>query len=131
MSNWTHVAAVVRVDDIIVISGGLDFTKAFGKECLFDSPMEEWKKYDEHPEEYLPMGSEGSLHMSVWRNPNESSMAAYTVSIFGDLRDHDSVDEIIDWFKGKCKQLFIRQAVITVENERYGTKTYTYKGEQS
>lgn len=132
MSNWTHVAAVVRVDDIRAISGGLDFTKAFGKECLYNSPMEEWERYDEHPEEFLPMGSEGSLRMSVWENPDDSRMAAYTVSIFGDLRDHNSAEEIIDWFKKKC-DIFnwaIRQAVITVENELNGTKTYTYKEEE-
>ena len=63
-------------------------------------------------------------------------MAAYTVSIFGDLRDHDDVDEIIYWFEEKCKALkedknvpfWIRQAVITVENEQYGMRTKTYIG---
>lgn len=74
------------------------------------------------------MGSEGSLEMSVWTNPDPCCMAAYTVSIFGDLRDHDSTEEIINWFEEKCKELggSIRQAVITVDNERYGTQTKTY-----
>lgn len=75
------------------------------------------------------MGSEGSLQKSVWINPNDSHVARYTVSIFGDLRDCDSVDEIIEWFKNKCKALDgrVRQATITVNNECYGTKSYTYE----
>ena len=73
------------------------------------------------------MGSEGSLQKSVWEDPDRSSVAAYTVSIFGDLRDHDSCDEIIDWFKEKCENLMVRNAVITVNNERNGTKTWTYE----
>ena len=131
MSNWTHVAGIIRVnafrfDDNIT----KDFDKIIGKECLWDSPTEVWDDADDNPDKYLPMGSEGSLQKSIWINPDKHSMDSYTISIFGDLRDHDNVKEIIDWFKEKCKQLWVRNAVITVENEYYGTETYTWTGEE-
>ena len=72
------------------------------------------------------MGSEGSLQISVWDNPDKNCANAYTVSIFGDLRDHDNPQEIINWFKSKINNLWIRQAVITVSNEWNGTFTWTY-----
>lgn len=36
MSNWTHVAGIIRVDGM----WGLDFDEAIGKECLWESPKE-------------------------------------------------------------------------------------------
>ena len=105
MSNWTHVAGIIRIDDFNRCTGG----KPLNFEALID----------------LPWGSEGFLNMEVWENPDKSSMAGYTVSIFGDLRDHDSADEIIDWFKETCaKFIEVRQAVITVRNERFGVKNF-------
>jgi len=54
-------------------------------------------------------------------------MAAYTISIFGDLRDHNDPNDIIEWFKGVLKRCgMIRQATITVKNECYGTKNFEY-----
>ena len=94
----------------------------------YDS-TEKWNEASDHPEHFLPIGSEGSLQMSVWENPDESCMNVFTISVFGDLRDHDSIEEIIKWFDEKCSQLWIRQAVITVENERNGTQTKTYGDE--
>lgn len=122
MSNWTHVAGIIRVDGL----GFVDFDKLLGKECLWESPEEVWDDMRNNPDDYLPMGSEGSLQKSVWINPNEHSLAAYTVSIFGDLRDHNSAKEIVDWFKKKCEGLWIRNAVITAQNGWNGTETWTY-----
>ena len=123
MSNWTHVAGIIRVDGM----AEQDFDKIIGKECLWGSPSEIWKDAEANPDKYLPMGSEGSLQKSIWENPDKSCLASYTISIFGDLRDHYSTSEIIEWFKSKCKELWVRNAVITVYNELYGTETYTYK----
>lgn len=136
MSNWTHVAGIIRIDYIKwEDTQGLDFDKLLGRECDC-----EYKVYDAtmHPESYLPMGSEGSLKKFIWVNPDDSYVARYTVSIFGDLRDHYSCDKIIEWFKNKCKLIdsgkvssgSIRQATITVNNDRSGTKSYTYKKEE-
>ena len=128
MSNWTHVAGIIRVDDLrLEKDTDLDFDELIGKECLWESPEEVWEDMDKNPDKYLPMGSEGSLQKSVWINPDRECIATYTISIFGDLRDHHSTSEIIDWFKKICSQLWVRNAVITVNNEWNGTETFTYK----
>lgn len=125
MSNWTHVAGVIRIDDLRFDDKTPDFDTLIGKEMsyselIFNSDMEI------NESEYLPMGSEGSLKKSIWINPKLNDITAYTVSIFGDLRDHDTTSEIIQWFKDKCKSIsedyMIRQAVITVENEWSGVE---------
>ena len=80
MSNWTHVAAVFRVDDLATLSKKTRSNpdKVFGKECLLigtdDESIKafskEYRNAMKYPEKYLPMGSEGSLHKSVWENPD-------------------------------------------------------------
>lgn len=130
MSNWTHVAAIFRIDDIRFSGEKPDFTKLFGRELNYHDDDAIWEEAEKNPKAFLPCGSEGSLEMSVWTNPNVHCIAAYTVSIFGDLRDHDSIDEILNWFEEKCKAIdILRQAVITVDNERYGMATKTYGDE--
>ena len=131
MSNWTHVAGVIRIDDIRLTDYDPDFDKLIGRECLYESKSSVWDELEWSPEEFLPSGSEGTLQKSVWINPDKEHMDAYTITIFGDLRDHDDPKEIITWFKNKCKQIgFIRNAVIVVENERNGTETYTYRSDE-
>lgn len=126
MSTWTHVAGVVRIDMLrFPKKGEKDEEKIiksminyFGKELDFYDTIAKWDDAYEHPEHYLPFGSEGSLKMSVWVNPNTHSMAAITVSIFGDLRDYSDVDGIIKWFKKKCNgDISVRNACITVRND--------------
>lgn len=127
MSNWTHVAGIMRIDDFRMNDEVPDFEKIFGKTVRFEDPG--------FPEgETLPMGSEGSLEMSVYVNPDKSYLSAYTVSFFGDLRDHDSPEEIIYWFKEKCKladEMFcgVRNACIVAENERNGTASWSSGGD--
>jgi hypothetical protein len=128
MSNWTHVAGIIRVDGIRMDDiEEIDFDEIIGKECIWGSPKEVWKDAVENPNKYLPMGSEGSLQKSIWENPKKDCLDAYTISIFGDLRDHHSTSDIIEWFKEKCKLLWVRNAVITVCNEWDGMETYTYE----
>jgi len=132
MSNWTHVAGIIRIDDIgrafSTENKQLNWDEIFGKECHFDSDESVWKDYYDNPEIYMPSGSEGTLTKSVWVNPNIHNVDAYTVSIFGDLRDHDNPKEIIEWFKEVIKkhELWVRNAVITAENEWYGTETWVF-----
>ena len=133
MANWTHAAAIIRVDYIKFDEDTpeLNFDEIIGKECLFDSDSETWDDAINNPDKYLPMGSEGTLQKIVWKNPDEDSIAAYTVSIFGDLRNHDSAQEIIDWFKKICDKLgdiAVRNAVITAKNEKYGELTWSRNG---
>jgi len=126
MSNWTHVAGVIRVDSIRAFDGEIDFDKKIGKECLWTSDYDVWNEASEHPERFMPMGSGGSLRKTVWENPDRSHMAAYTITIFGDLRDHDDPDAIIEWFKSICSNFLVRNAVIVVENECNGKRTWNY-----
>lgn len=137
MSHWVHVAAIVRLDALRF--GGASFIddiKAhFGKstedyECDWDDAekMDAYCKATqdafEHPERWLPGGSEGTCAMQVYEDPDKHNMAAYAVSIYGDLRDVDTGEHIIEWFQKKLskkaledKHFWVRQAVITVEEE--------------
>lgn len=110
---------------------GNEIKRIIGKEVHFGSSMDEWNDFDRNPEEYLPCGSEGTLRMTLWENPNKSSMAAYTVSIFGDLRDHDSPTEIIKWFRDRvlmldCISCGVRNACVVADNEYFGIKNWAY-----
>ena len=129
MSSWVHVCGVMRIDDLRLRDGNPDFDELIGKECLFNDNYEVWEDAESNPDKYLPMGSEGSLQKSVWINPDKNCIAAYTVTIFGDLRDcyEDDAKKIIQWFKEKAENLLVRNAVICVEYE-YGNKieTWTY-----
>lgn len=124
MSLWTHVSAIARVDSF----GEIDFEKEFGKEVHFDSDENTWRDAEEHPEKYLPLGSEGSLNMSVWETSEENNLARYTVSIFGDLRNYYEYNNLINWFKNKLENMMIRQASITVELEFDKSYSWVYGG---
>ena len=130
MSNWTHTAGVIRIDDLRFDNTTPDFEKLIGKECLFDSPHELWVDADKHPHNFLPMGSEGTLRKTVWINPDKSYSAAYVVTIFGDLRDHDDPNAIVRWFKNKVKEIlktyWVRQATIIVDNEQNGSDSWNF-----
>lgn len=113
MSQWTHVAAVFRID---AFSRDLTSEKVeaiIGKELGFE-PLDPSVAEDG----YLPMGSEGTLKYAITVNPDVHALAAYTLTVYGDLRDYDSVEELETWFK-KCVRGFalIRQAVCTIEVE--------------
>lgn len=133
MSNWTHVAGIIRVDHLSIpgITHVINFEKEIGRELRFNDIWDGTEAYEEYklnPQSFLPRGSEGSLRMSVWANPDDLSLAAYTVSIFGDLKDHDDEDEIIEWFQVQCSKFSVRQAVITVYNEYHNKpKTWTFE----
>lgn len=132
MSNWSHVAAIARIDHIAVLgTPELDFEEIFGKEILYEADEELWEEANEYPERFLPMGSEGSLRMNVWVNSDPHAAARYTVSIFGDLRDHDDAYGITVWFEKKIEWLAmigisIRQAIVTAHNEEYGYASWSY-----
>lgn len=82
MSQWTHVAAVIRYDSL-----------RLGALGLVDDP----NYHDPLPELHggVPTGSEGPLQVHLSMNPDPQSVAAYVVTVFGDLRDYDNVAEIV------------------------------------
>lgn len=122
MSVWTHVTGVVRIDSIRIISDDIpNFDNLFGKEWTFDDMWDDesiYKEFETNPDAFMPSGSEGSLTKSIWINPDRSEMASYVVTIFGDLRDYDTPEDIISWFKNCCKDIRVRQAIITVDGGR-------------
>lgn len=135
MSIWTHVAGVIRIDDFRLDDRTnaqikRELTNLIGKELSFYDSERKWNDQERHPEKYLPCGSEGSLELSIWINPKKNSLAAYTVTVFGDLRDYDSANEIILWFKKKINEIrehyMVRQATITAETECIDTKSWTF-----
>lgn len=151
MSTWTHVAAVFRIDGLKVDDFYRDFYGAringrvrprwdevtgraiYDCDVLTDDSYElrrnadDWKLYDEHPEQFMPTGSEGSLQRLVWENPDKSRAASYTVTVFGDLRDYNDQQAIHDWFDGVCEKCIIRQAVCNCE---VGGTSYTWEWEE-
>ena len=100
MSQWTHVNCIIRLD---------------GASGLLPDP--DTRLLD------LPEGSEGGLNSHMWVNPYSSSMARYTLSVFGDLRDFGEKEakELDEWFTKVCglKNNMIRNAVLEVRVE-YG-----------
>lgn len=131
MSSWIHVSGVFNIDgvegneldDDLTFSDLID--KKLGKELRYEDDYDKWDYAFKHKNEFLPLGSEGSLHKSIWKNPDKDSLNMAVITVFGNLRDCYNVDEYIEWFKKKCEQFYIRQAVITVTNG-WETKTWTY-----
>ena len=114
MSIWTHVAGIIRIDDM---------------RCFHTkNPKCEIKKVINT----TPTGSEGGLKYNIYINPNKTHLAAYVVSIWGDLRDYKNSDEVKNWFMDLCDKLGetfcgIRNAVITIEVDGNETITEIYK----
>lgn len=122
MSTWTHVAGVIRVDCIRMLCKKPDFRKIFVKSL--------WGEHNTDCN--MPMGSEGSLDFRIIENPNEDALAAYTVVIFGDLRDFGVADipEIEDWWNKVLDQCgLIRQAILQIQPEDGDEKILKQKDE--
>ena len=121
MSVWTHVNSAIRINHIR-FSGQdhLSFPKAVSFDDIINGA--DITKCE------LPYGSEGSLNISVWEHPDISRIACYTVSIFGDLRDFDDEQKIIDFFKKFISDKWIRDASFTVTVSKVGRKkrVFTY-----
>jgi hypothetical protein len=90
MSIWTHVNGSIRLDDIRCNTGGQ--APDVGVGVGWDDEDDAWERCDR------PTGSEGSVNVEVWTNPMDNCMAAYTVTVHGDLRDYDDVDAIVAYF---------------------------------
>jgi len=108
MSVWTHVAGVIRVDALPALGLKPDFKKIFIKKL--------WDEEDEG-ECNMPYGSEGSLDYRIIENKDKTSLAAYTVVIFGDLRDRgtEDLDNIKNWWEKTLKEFnMVRQAVLQI-----------------
>lgn len=110
MSQWTHIAGIVRVDAILS-----DQTKTiegcFGKTCSYSDPESAWESCT------VPCGSEGSVQYRIERTGTENEMAWGCVYIWGDLRDYSDAQEIYKWLKAATKSLLIRSCVVKIDVE--------------
>ena len=132
MSSWIHVSGVFNIDGIRDLTNeerNMSFEQLMdeklGKEVSFDDIWLHEAEIESHTEEYLPLGSEGSLQKSICFNNVVDSINIGAITIFGNLRGCYDVDKYIEWFKKKCELFWIRQAVVTVTNG-WETKTWTY-----
>ena len=116
MSYWTHVNCVVRIDSKNKIE---NFYEIFGKECLWESSNEVWQDAREHPEDYLPIGSEGSLTLTsrlLTKVNNSNYPYRYRVIISGALRDFMNWYKIQNWINESNDKLSrIHGAVARIE----------------
>lgn len=124
MSIWTHVAGCVRVDGISFIDPSpLELLDRLGVIRTYDD--------DDCFETKIPCGSEGSLRYDIWVNPSASSVAMYTVSIFGDLRDYDDLEGVKDWANEAFEGLMIRQGTIEINCENGRSLHLKYNSESN
>ena len=121
MSQWTHVAGTIRIDCLFHEGVAEQIKNVLGRTWEYDDDVD--------PDiEYAPYGSEGSIQYIITENLNESCMAAFVVTFYGDLRDYTDDAEIIAWFEKACNALHIRQAVITIEVGTYKSIYGSYIG---
>lgn len=127
MSQWTHVAGMIRVDGMGPIIGmspedeEKEIRRILGHTCHFNSPREDWDKCS------VPCGSEGSIQYEVSIHSSKNSLYRGAVTIWGDLRNYDEDASIGKWFKGVLEELTfnaetrnpfsIRDAILSIDVE--------------
>ncbi|MCP3681274.1 MAG: hypothetical protein GY861_01160 [bacterium] len=120
MSQWTHVNGSIRIDALRIIGMPQPNLKELFKTASFEDDSAVWDNCN------VPIGSEGSIAVSIWENPSDSAVTAYTVGIFGDLRDYEDEEEIVKWFTDiiENKGLMIRDAIISIKIEYKDNTAY-------
>jgi len=124
MSQWTHVAAVFRLDSAERELTQEKLETIIGEAITYEDMCRGDWFYE--GTKYLPYGREGSLAYACIENDDEDYVDAYLVTVTGDLRDYDNSDEIEKWFMDSVKgfsehSMTIRQACITIEVEYQNT----------
>lgn len=111
-----------------------NFHEVFGKECLWGTTDEVWQDANDHPEKYLPRGSEGSLKMEsrlMTRARNSKYPYRYRIRIYGSLRDFTSWERIYFWITMSYKNLSHIKNIqtkieLTAECDCMGTYTWSH-----
>lgn len=114
MSQWTHIAGLIRLDSMGAAIVRLPVremndrlkvaaAKALGYTCNFESSIEAREACS------VPQGSEGSLQYQVFSNSDkdEHALSWGYVAIWGDLRDFGTEDypSVLDWFQKSLERL--------------------------
>ena len=116
MSQWTHVCGCIRYDALRI--AGMPFNTIESIKELIGNPV----SYEDSQEKWdicnVPCGSEGSIQFVFWQNPQLNHAAAFTVGVFGDLRDFglEDVCKIKEWFNKvtKTKGVMVRNAILEI-----------------
>lgn len=143
MSQWTHVAGIIRVDGVGNLIGLTHedekgrLEELLGHTANYDSPREDWDKCN------VPCGSEGSIQYKVEMTGKPDDVVRGHVSICGDLRDYENVKEIENWFRGVLEKIhdvkgasaqrypfIIRDAVMSIDVEFSGRRLILIWGEK-
>jgi len=130
MSQWTHVCGCIRYDALRIhknmpFSTIEEIKALIGNPVSFDDPLEKWNACK------VPCGSEGSIQFLFWENPILNYVAAFTVAVFGDLRDFgpEDIPKIEQWFNRVTNQpnLMVRSAILLIEAEGFDPIVLRYR----
>ena len=119
MSIWTHVVGAFRIDGGPILSSRLSqIERVLGPISSF-----------EHPTGCkLPLGSEGSLQYRIVEY--DTGLPWAIVSVWGDLRDYDDIEEIKRWWAETLSSFpLIRDGILRVQVE--GLKPVVLQNEDS
>lgn len=110
MSIWTQVNGQIRLDKFYG-----EPEPDLGKMAIFtvNTHGEDARKMLSECE--VPCGSEGSLRWKFHKNVSSNSVCWGYISIDGDLRDYDNVNEIVEWLNNYIKGRVVRQGVLQVQ----------------
>jgi hypothetical protein len=127
MSQWTHVAGVVRLDALRLDDGYK--RPQLGREIHWGET-----EYARPNDEFsVPEGSEGCLYVACHEDPDRKSLSSYTITVFGDLRDYDNEQEVVDYFNKLANPGisvgYVRQAIFTVDVEGRSEAVYRFEFE--
>lgn len=133
MSQWTHIAGIIRVNTLrglVGMPGSNEdvenvIRRLLGPTCNFDSSQEEWDACG------VPCGSLGSLQYYIHCTRRGSSIAWGYIALEADLRNYDSWLEICEWLEKVTKDfneedISIRNMAVEIEVEYQKTIVVTY-----
>jgi len=121
MSQWTHVAGIIRLDALAFLGGNIEkeLQNAFGNSVNYEDSEDKWYSCN------VPCGSEGSLEYSIQKTAHSDSQLAWGVLyIWGDLRDYQDQNKIYDWVKesiGKLQSISVRSCNVKIDVEYHGS----------
>ena len=110
MSDWTHVAGVIRIDHLPLLN------------VLLPKQVEEMVKNN------APIGSEGGLDFNIVKTQVWTKLGGPlvwgSITFVGDLRDFniEDVEKVRTWLNGLLKKfdeqtIMIRQGIVLIELE--------------
>ena len=135
MSQWTHVAGIIRLDNlgiVIIRSPGRDELEKILKESIVEK-LGKPSTYDSPPTDeecILPLGSEGSIEYQISSSGHEHEVTWGSLSFYGDLRDFGEEDYpgLKDWFKETCLKFSPGLRPIELTPKSIISRSFTIRG---